>query len=138
MKPAIELAKFAIAYGPAIGVFFPAFAHQMAELGSAVMAEEGVRYWISPGGDSITCTKCRMTSRNPSDVEQRYCGKCHVFHRNEKPDEIREAHVRAHQSFDWLMAAYLIHNRGKLPSTTTLTELMEWSFEQTKERDATQ
>lgn len=80
MKPAVKLAQLAIAYERATGVYFAAAALEMAELGSAVMAEEGVAYWISPGGDSITCTKCRHTSWSPNDVEQRYCGFCHVFH----------------------------------------------------------
>lgn len=79
-KSAIELAKLAIAFEKAHAVYFPASAHDMAELGSKILAEEGVPYWISPGGDSITCTKCRMTSRNPNDVVNRYCGFCHVFH----------------------------------------------------------
>jgi hypothetical protein len=79
MKAAIGLAKRAIAGEKAFGVYFPDPAKEMAELGSAVMADEGVRYWISPGGDSITCTKCHTTSHNPNDVEKRYCGSCHVF-----------------------------------------------------------
>lgn len=29
---------------------------------------------------SITCPRCRWTSYNPNDVEQRYCGHCHMFH----------------------------------------------------------
>lgn len=29
---------------------------------------------------SITCLICGMTSFNPTDVEQKYCGHCHVFH----------------------------------------------------------
>jgi len=61
-------------------VFFPAGAHEMAELASAVCAEAGVKYWISPFNDSITCTKCRKTSYNWNDVEKRYCGFCKVFH----------------------------------------------------------
>lgn len=134
MKPAVELAKLAIAYERATAVYFPDPAKDMAELASAVLTGEGVRYWIAPGGDSITCTKCRATSRNENDVVNRYCGNCHLFHdeAERRDDVIRAAHQRAHESFDWLMAAYLIHNRGKLPSTTTLTELMAWSHEQTK------
>jgi hypothetical protein len=80
MKPSVRLAKLAIAYERAFAVFFPSPAHEMADLASAVMAEEGVPYWISPYGDSITCTKCRHTSRNLNDIERRYCGFCHVFH----------------------------------------------------------
>ena len=32
--------------------------------------------------DSITCPKCGMTSYNPMDIAQRYCGNCHEFHAN--------------------------------------------------------
>jgi hypothetical protein len=28
---------------------------------------------------SITCPFCGLTSYNPNDVKQRYCGRCHVF-----------------------------------------------------------
>lgn len=80
MKPAVKLAQLAIAYEKAHAVFFPSPAQEMAELASAVMAEEGVPFWISPRGDSITCTKCRRTSHNLHDVENRYCGFCKIFH----------------------------------------------------------
>lgn len=29
---------------------------------------------------SIRCLVCGLTSYNPSDVENLYCGKCHLFH----------------------------------------------------------
>ena len=80
VKPAVKLAQLAIAFEQAHAVFFPAGAIEMAELGSAVMAEEGIGFWISPDGLGITCTKCRRSSRNPNDVAQRYCGFCHEFH----------------------------------------------------------
>jgi hypothetical protein len=79
-EAARRLAQLAIAYERAHAVYFPDAAGQMARFASEVMAEEGVGYWISPGGDSITCTKCRRTSHNPQDVAQRYCGCCKVFH----------------------------------------------------------
>jgi len=28
---------------------------------------------------TITCPRCRMTSANPHDIEQGYCGNCHAF-----------------------------------------------------------
>jgi ribosomal protein L37E len=28
---------------------------------------------------SITCPRCGMTSYNPTDVEQGYCGNCHDY-----------------------------------------------------------
>jgi ribosomal protein S27AE len=27
--------------------------------------------------DSITCPRCGMTSHNPHDIAQGYCGNCH-------------------------------------------------------------
>jgi hypothetical protein len=35
---------------------------------------------IAADGNSITCLKCGMRSYNHHDVEQHYCGHCHVFH----------------------------------------------------------
>lgn len=37
-------------------------------------------YSIAPDGGSITCHVCGKTSYHPKDVENKYCGKCHVFH----------------------------------------------------------
>jgi hypothetical protein len=39
------------------------------------------------------------------------------------PDEYR----RQHNSLDRLLAAFLLENPGKFPSTTTVMELAEWS-----------
>ena len=44
VKPAVKLAQLAIAFEQAHAVFFPAGAIEMAELGSAVMAEEGIGF----------------------------------------------------------------------------------------------
>jgi hypothetical protein len=30
--------------------------------------------------DAITCPRCGMTSWNPNDVRERYCGNCHAYH----------------------------------------------------------
>lgn len=32
-----------------------------------------------PSPDSFTCPACGMTSHNPDDVAQGYCGNCHDF-----------------------------------------------------------
>jgi hypothetical protein len=32
------------------------------------------------GGKAIKCLLCQRTSYNPNDVENRYCGFCHIFH----------------------------------------------------------
>jgi hypothetical protein len=32
------------------------------------------------GRASIQCLTCGLTSHNPNDVEQKYCGHCHKFH----------------------------------------------------------
>jgi len=37
-----------------------------------------------------------------------------------------------HRLFDELCADYLSHNRGSMPSTTTMNELMNWSARQTE------
>jgi hypothetical protein len=34
----------------------------------------------------ITCPQCGMTSHNPNDVAYRYCGNCHQFHDQMRPD----------------------------------------------------
>ena len=41
-------------------------------------------------------------------------------------------HIELHKALDELMADFIYHTQ-KLPSETTVTELMEWSYEQTKE-----
>ena len=28
----------------------------------------------------ITCPQCGMTSHNPNDERERYCGNCHQYH----------------------------------------------------------
>lgn len=40
-------------------------------------------------------------------------------------------HVELHQKLNELMADFVDHT-GKLPSSTTLMEFMQWSYEQTK------
>lgn len=37
-------------------------------------------YEISADGKSFTCLRCKLTSHNPRDVENRYCGRCHAHH----------------------------------------------------------
>lgn len=37
-------------------------------------------YSIDEEHRSITCARCGWTSYHPKDVENRYCGKCEVFH----------------------------------------------------------
>ena len=38
-----------------------------------------MKYVISKDGKSIKCLNCGMTSYNPIDVRDKYCGNCHVF-----------------------------------------------------------
>jgi hypothetical protein len=78
-KDIIELAKHAVAFERAFAVYFPDPAKEMAELGRRVLLAQSLRYWISPDGRSITCVNCRMTSYNPHDVSEHYCGACHRF-----------------------------------------------------------
>jgi hypothetical protein len=34
--------------------------------------------------DTITCLRCGMTSFQPRDIAQKYCGHCHVFHEDQR------------------------------------------------------
>jgi hypothetical protein len=45
-ESAARLAKFAIAFENAHAVFFPAGAHEMADLGVAYLLGVGITYWI--------------------------------------------------------------------------------------------
>ena len=36
-------------------------------------------YTVAPDGASITHHACGLTSHNPNDVAQRYCGHCRLF-----------------------------------------------------------
>ena len=45
-------------------------------------------------------------------------------------EEHIERHIQLHKSLDELIADFIGHT-GKLPSKTTILELMQWSFEQT-------
>ena len=42
---------------------------------------ESASYRIGADGQSITCLICSLTSYNPNDVREVYCGNCHRFHR---------------------------------------------------------
>jgi len=44
-------------------------------------------------------------------------------------------HVELHRAFDELLADFLVHNRKKAPSTTTVLELAQWSNRQTRDPD---
>jgi len=48
----------------------------------------------------------------------------------EKEDHIKR-HQELHRSLDELLADFLMHNTDKLPSTTTVFELLNWSHKQT-------
>lgn len=45
-------------------------------------------YFISRAGSTlnympkITCLKCNKTSYHPKDVQNKYCGYCHEFHKD--------------------------------------------------------
>lgn len=45
-------------------------------------------YFIDMAGSTlgfmlrITCLRCNKTSYHPKDVENKYCGYCHEFHRD--------------------------------------------------------
>lgn len=43
----------------------------------------------------------------------------------------RDIHKKLHKALDELTADFIQHSGGKLPSNTTVAELMEWSYGQT-------
>lgn len=45
-------------------------------------------------------------------------------------DKHRARHVVLHNALDELLADYLLHHRGSLPSKITLMQLLKWSHEQ--------
>lgn len=47
------------------------------------------------------------------------------------PDEHRGRHAELHKKLDELLADFIDHT-GRLLSETTILELIQWSFEQTK------
>jgi hypothetical protein len=50
----------------------------------------------------------------------------------DKKERHKQRHVELHANLDELTADFLAQNQGKRPSVTTVSELMKWSFEQTK------
>jgi hypothetical protein len=48
-------------------------------------------------------------------------------------EEHRARHVELHKAFDELLADYLTHHPGSLPSNTTIEGLAQWSCEQMTE-----
>jgi hypothetical protein len=46
-------------------------------------------------------------------------------------DEHRTRHLELHDAIDELLADYLLHHPGSLPSRIGVIELMSWSHEQT-------
>ena len=63
-------------------VFSPNQARDLARVLSkqADRADLEALYEVGPNGAWIRCLICNMTSYNPNDVAQRYCGNCHLFH----------------------------------------------------------
>jgi hypothetical protein len=46
-------------------------------------------YVIGAYGKCITCLDCGLTSWNPNDVAERYCGGCHEFHDDKETKPLR-------------------------------------------------
>lgn len=51
-------------------------------------------YQLVDGGRAIRCLKCGTTSHNPTDVRERYCGFCRVFHDDAKVLEVLRQTMR--------------------------------------------
>lgn len=48
-------------------------------------------------------------------------------------EEHRNQHYHLHHALDQLLADYLVQHKDAIPSTTTVMELMKWSYAQTVE-----
>ena len=46
-----------------------------------------VSYSLSFDGKVIFCRFCGLASHHPDDVQNRYCGKCNLWHDNLKLEE---------------------------------------------------
>jgi hypothetical protein len=44
----------------------------------------------------FTCPECKMTSHNPDDVANGYCGNCHTFHAAGREDALTRTVRRLH------------------------------------------
>ncbi len=51
------------------------------------------------GHPVIVCVRCLMTSAHVGDIDERYCGRCHVFHAD-RPKLDEEAEAR--EVLDWV------------------------------------
>lgn len=49
-------------------------------------------------------------------------------------EEHKQRHIELHRALDELAADFINHT-GKLPSTTTIMELVRWSYRQTQNPD---
>jgi hypothetical protein len=47
-------------------------------------------------------------------------------------EQHRARHGELHQALDELIAGWAMHNPGKMYSSSTIMDLMQWSFEQTR------
>lgn len=55
------------------------------------IVQSGKTYEIvnNKGEQGIRCLKCNLTSYNYNDIEQRYCGNCHIFHEDLKGGDLQ-------------------------------------------------
>jgi len=50
-------------------------------------------------------------------------------------EEHKQTHIELHQKFDELLADFISHKTKKLLSSTSILEIIEWSYKQTQEPD---
>lgn len=53
------------------------------------------------GDEWIHCLLCDAISHNRNDVEQRYCGACHLFHDAVGTGRLLVAHGGTHECSEW-------------------------------------
>lgn len=91
-------------------------------------------YIIAADGKSITCLRCKRTSFNSNDVDNHYCGYCHVSHDDLWPPARRwwinslnpptpmSQNIEALKEFKARMAAVARKNDDAFKTTVTFDE----------------
>jgi hypothetical protein len=66
---------------------------------------------MSGNAPSITCPRCGLTSHNPNDVANRYCGNCHVFLERPIPPAVKRLLDEVRNARDYAGSYDRHHNR---------------------------
>lgn len=82
-------------------------------------------YELIDDGRAIRCHFCGQTSHNPTDVAQRYCGQCKVFHEDvaELMAELRRLRIDNDTLRAIIQGAGEQLGQGEIPLTVAIAQL---------------